>query len=194
MSEHVLDSQLAPNDALGASLPRRSTIQAAVAKVFPDPRVPVLILLAGYLVLGFTTLAWNRSPMQVLVTSVSACLLRALSRRDPRPKGQLEFPISALITSLGLSILLNYSHSFTLLLVPVFFAIGAKYVFTFKGRHVFNPAQIGVVLSLLLTNELITSAPAYQWYGFTSMAYFVLSPRSCSSCRTSTARRSSRRS
>src|SRR4051812_47917415 len=163
MVEQTLDPAAAPVEAT-VRLPR----------IFPDPRVPVLLLLVGYLVLGFTTLGWNRSPTQVLVTSVSACVLELfLGRLFGR---KLEFPTSALITSLGLSILLNYSHSFTLLLVPVFYAIGAKYVFTFKGRHAFNPAQIGVVLSLLTTQELITSAPAYQWYGVASMTYFILFP------------------
>jgi Na+-translocating ferredoxin:NAD+ oxidoreductase RnfD subunit len=163
-----------PGTAVGAPRARPRSFRESVARVFPDPRVPVLVLLAGYLILGFTTLGWNRSPMQVAVTSVSACALELfLAWCFGRKR---EFPTSALITSLGLSILLNYSHSYSLLLVPVFYAIGAKYVFTFKGRHVYNPAQIGVVLCLLTTQELITSAPAYQWYGVTSMAYFILFP------------------
>jgi len=148
--------------------------RALIAKIFPDPRVPVLLILTGYLVLGFTVLGFNRSPDQVLVTCLSAMALELLLMKLFR--GKIEFPLSALITGMGLSILLNYSHTYAFLLIPVFFAIGSKYVFTFRSRHVYNPAMIGVVLSLLIMNELITSAPAYQWNGLASMAYFIAFP------------------
>lgn len=140
----------------------------------PDPRVPILILLAGYLALGFTLLGFNRSPTQVLMTSITAISLEFLLVWWLKRK--MEFPLSALITSLGLSILLNYSHNYFLLFFPVLFAIGAKHVFTFQGRHIYNPAMIGVVFSILFMNELITSAPAYQWNGLTSIAYFIAFP------------------
>ncbi|MCA2959314.1 MAG: VCBS repeat-containing protein [Silvanigrellales bacterium] len=139
-----------------------------------DPRWAVLVLLSTYLCLGFTVLGFNRSPWQVLVTSLLACTLEvglhALFKR------KLIFPLSALITSLGLSLLLNYAHGFTPLLIPVLFAIGSKYVFTFKGKHVYNPAQFAVVMCLLFTNELITSAPAYQWNGLGAMSVFIAMP------------------
>jgi Na+-translocating ferredoxin:NAD+ oxidoreductase RnfD subunit len=142
--------------------------------LFSDPRYPVLLLLLGYLTLGFTVLGFNRSPFQALVTSISAVSLELILSWTLNRK--LVFPLSALITSIGLSLLLNYSHSFYLLFVPVLFAIGSKYVFQFKGKHTFNPAMMGVALSLLFTKELITSAPAYQWNGISSMAYFIAVP------------------
>ena len=145
-----------------------------LVKIFPDARIPILILLCGYLVLGLTVLGFNRSPAQILYTSLSACALELLLMKLFGKK--LEFPLSALITSLGLSILLNYSHSIFLPLIPVFFAIGSKYVITYKGRHFLNPAMAGVVFSLICTQELISSAPAYQWNGIGSMAYFVAFP------------------
>src|SRR6185295_11410904 len=103
MTEQTMDQVASPVGAT-VELPRRSSIQELVQRVFPDPRVPILFLLVGYLILGFTTLGWNRSPMQVLITSVSACALELfLGRLFGRKFG---FPTSALITSLGLSILL----------------------------------------------------------------------------------------
>jgi Na+-translocating ferredoxin:NAD+ oxidoreductase RnfD subunit len=148
--------------------------QDYVARVFPDPRLPISMLLAGYLILGFTVLGFNRSPLQVILTTITCMTLELFLHR--LFKGKWIFPYSAMITSMGLSLLLNYSHGYWLLLFPAFVAIASKYVFTLEGRHVYNPAQIAVVASLLFTGELITAAPAYQWNGTGSMAYFILFP------------------
>jgi hypothetical protein len=137
-----------------------------------DPRLPVGLILFTYLALGMTVLGFNRTPMQAAVTTLSAAALElALGRVFRR---RWFFPWSAIITSMGLSILLNYSHNYVLLLVPVFFAIGTKYLFTFNGRHALNPALAGVAFSLILSRELITAAPAYQWMGIESMAIFII--------------------
>ncbi len=136
-----------------------------------DPRISILFILVSYLVLGVTVLGFNRSPTQMLLTTLSAAGLEvALTRAF---KQRWIFPLSAIITSCSLSLLVNYAHDHFLLLAPVFFAIGSKYVFTFEGRHVFNPALAGLVLSLLLTDGLITTAPAYQWNGIEAMSLFM---------------------
>ena len=132
-----------------------------------DPRIPVFIILLSYLILGFTVLGFNRTPTQAIITTLSTCLLEVFLARVLRKKWI--FPFSALITSCSLSILLNYSHNYYMLLVPVYFAISTKYIFTFNGRHIFNPAQIAVTLSLLTAGTLITAAPAYQWNGIENM-------------------------
>lgn len=136
-----------------------------------DPRIAIALILLGYLLLGFTVLGFNRGPVQALVTSASACALEVILTRLFKKKWI--WPLSALITSFSLSILLNYSHDYFVLFVPVFFAIGSKYLFTFEGRHVFNPALSGVVWSLLLSSSLITAAPAYQWNGIEAMSLFM---------------------
>jgi Na+-translocating ferredoxin:NAD+ oxidoreductase RnfD subunit len=136
-----------------------------------DARLVVLAILFSYLVLGFTVLGFNRTPYQALITTVSTGLFEVLLARIFKKKWI--FPLSALITSCSLSILLNYSHNYWVLMVPVYFAIGSKYVFTFNGRHFFNPAQIAVTMSLLFTPNLITVAPAYQWNGIAAMGAFI---------------------
>ena len=140
-------------------------------RIVGDPRISIALILLGYLLLGFTVLGFNRSPFQAVMTSVSACGFEMILCRIFRGKWMV--PLSALITSLSLSILLNYSHDFFILFVPVFFAIGTKYVFTFQGRHVFNPALAGVTLSLVFAGSLITAAPSYQWNGIESMSVFM---------------------
>jgi len=137
-----------------------------------DPRVFVAGVLFLYLVLGLTVLGFNRSPMQAVTTTVTCCSLDFLLTRIFH--GKWVFPLSALITSLSLSFLLNYSHSSWMILLPILLAIGSKYVLRLNGKHFFNPALFGVAGSLLLSRELITAAPAYQWNGIGAMSAFII--------------------
>lgn len=126
-----------------------------------DPRIPFAAILTLYGVLGFSFFGFNRSPWQMAAIVVSGSVLDAglgwLLRREK------VVPLSGYISCCSLALLLNYSHSSWLLLLPVWLTIGSKYVLTFEGRHVFNPSMFGVATSLLFTRELITAAPAYQW-------------------------------
>jgi enediyne biosynthesis protein E4 len=128
-----------------------------------DPRLAFGALLFTYAVAGFTFMGFNRQWWQMAIIMVSAMGLEVvLSFLLHRRK---IVPISAFITSCSLAILLNYSHHSWVLLFPVFLAIGSKYVLTVDGKHVFNPAMFGVAVSLLVSREWITAAPAYQWAG-----------------------------
>jgi len=138
-----------------------------------DPRLPFAAILTLYGVLGFSFFGFNRSPAQMAAIVVSGSVLDAgltwLLRREK------VVPLSAYISCCSLALLLNYSHSSWLLLLPVWLTIGSKYVLTFEGRHVFNPSMFGVATSLLFTRELITAAPAYQWAnGEVALSAFIL--------------------
>ena len=137
-----------------------------------DPRIPFALILTLYAVLGCTVLTFSRDPGQMILTVLSACLFDLGLGYAVR--GRLVVPLSAYITGLSLALLLNYAHNYYLLFVPVYFAIGSKYVFTHDGKHVFNPSMLGVALSLLLGGDLITTAPAYQWGGTWAMSAFLV--------------------
>jgi Na+-translocating ferredoxin:NAD+ oxidoreductase RnfD subunit len=139
-----------------------------------DPRYVVTLLLLIYNVLGFTILGFNRSPLQVTLTVVIAVLLHVLY--DLLFNHVIKFNISSVTTSLGLCILVNYGHSLIYPVVPIFFAISSKFLLTFDGKHKFNPGMFGVTASLLVAGEFISSAPAYQWNGISSMALFIIMP------------------
>jgi hypothetical protein len=138
-----------------------------------DPRIPVALILATYVLLGMTVLGFNRSPLQVATTVAMAVGLDMLLHRLLRPGEPPLFPFSAFITGLGLSILVNYAHGPWLAAVPAFFAIASKYVVTWNGRHVYNPALFGVVASLLLADGMISDSPAYQWGGSYAIVAFI---------------------
>jgi hypothetical protein len=138
-----------------------------------DPRIPFAATLTLYAVLGFSFLGFNRSPWQMLAIVLSGSLLDVLLTYAF--KGRKVFPLSAYISCCSLAILLNYSHASWVLLFPVLMCIGSKHAITFEGKHIYNPSMFGVATSLLLTNELITAAPAYQWAGGSiSMSFFLV--------------------
>ncbi|WP_293647894.1 FG-GAP-like repeat-containing protein [Thiolapillus sp.] len=124
-----------------------------------------------YLLLGVTVLGFNRTPGQLLVVITSACVLDVVLHRLIR--GSWLFPLSAFITGLSLSLLVNYAHGLWLPLIPVFLAIGSKYLFSVDGRHVYNPSLFGIVASLVLANDMISVSPAYQWNGIPALGVFI---------------------
>ncbi len=126
-----------------------------------DPRWLFAGLLTCYAVVGSMFLGINRDLWQIFLT-ISLCLVLDVCfswflRRT------LLFPLSAYITGLGLSLLVNYPHDYYLLCLPVFFAISSKYIFTFQGRHLFNPGLFGVMAALWLGGGHFATSPPYQW-------------------------------
>jgi hypothetical protein len=138
-----------------------------------DPRIPFAATLSLYGILGFTWLGFNRNPWQMLTIVAAGSLLDVLFTWWFRKRKV--FPLSAYISCCSLALLLNYAHSSWVLLFPVLMTVGSKQVLTFEGKHVYNPSMFGVATSLLLTNELITAAPAYQWAGgHLAMSFFIV--------------------
>lgn len=139
-----------------------------------DTRYVVTLILLSYNILGVTVLGFNRSIGQIALTVVMGVLFHTFY--DLLFNNELKFNISAVTTSLGLCILVNYGHSLIYPIVPIFFAMSSKFFLTFEGKHRFNPGMFGVTASLLVAGEFISSAPAYQWNGIGSMALFIIMP------------------
>lgn len=150
----------------------RAEERAWIVPRWSDPRVAFAGLLTLYAVLGGTVLRFGRDPLQMALTVASACALDMALTWWLR--GQRLVPLSAYISGLSLALLLNYSHDYFLLFLPVVLAIGSKHLLTFRGRHVFNPSMFGVAASLLVGGDLISTAPAYQWGGTWAMSAFLV--------------------
>ncbi|MDQ3915665.1 MAG: CRTAC1 family protein [Actinomycetota bacterium] len=168
-----MSSSLLQKPPLAASVPERAAGARWVS--IPrrgDPRIPFACILTLYVTMGIGWLGFNRSPTQIAAIVVAACVLDMVLHLLIQ-RAWL-FPLSAYITGLSLALLLNYAHDHLVLLLPVFLAISSKYVFTYKGGHVYNPSLFGVVGSLLIAGDLITTAPAYQWGGTWAMSAFMV--------------------
>ena len=67
---------------------------------------------------------------------------------------------SALITSLGLCLLLRSNSHQTMMLAGIL-AIASKFLLRYHGKHFFNPANFGIISALILTNDAWVSPG--QW-------------------------------
>lgn len=98
------------------------------------------LLLGGALWRDFTL-----QPEQVVLTFIAALLTQAAW--DERIVHRPDALLSAAVTSLGLSILLRADSLLVHPLIAIV-AISSKFVVRVRGKHVFNPANLGVVVAV----------------------------------------------
>ena len=117
---------------------------------FTDPRLYQIAVLSSLLVFGVTFRAFEISPAHfagALIAALTAqyvgALLNAI-RFDAR---------SPVITALSLTLLLRADNAGVMALAAAV-AVGSKFVFRTGGKHVFNPANIGIVAVLLLSSGI----------------------------------------
>ncbi|CAM3792579.1 RnfABCDGE type electron transport complex subunit D [Litorimonas haliclonae] len=122
-----------------------------------DPRhyqigVLASLILFGLFHFGFDLAWWHVAGCVGSTLVTQAFADRIVGRRfDPR---------SPLISALSLTLLLR-TGSLTLSIAAGVLAVSSKYILRWKGKHIFNPANFGlVVLSLLFTSAWISPG---QW-------------------------------
>ncbi len=132
-----------------------------------DARLIQVCFLSLFLLLGVATRDWTLQPGMIGVT-IATCLLvqgvcdRVFARPTVEPSSRPVLPslASALITGLGLSLLLRADHYTTVLLAAAL-AIVSKFLLRWQGKHIFNPANFGIIAALLLTPDAWVSPG--QW-------------------------------
>ena len=150
-----------------------------------DPRNYQILFLSFFLFLGIATRDWTLRPDLILVVIVTCLLtqwlaifvlensqgklLNLLIKKSERlDKSESDFAIfskmaslkSAIITALGLSLLLRADHYTTMILAGSL-AILSKFLFQVERKHFFNPANFGIIAALILTNDAWVSPG--QW-------------------------------
>ncbi|WP_421655900.1 RnfABCDGE type electron transport complex subunit D [Leptothermofonsia sp. ETS-13] len=150
-----------------------------------DARFYQILFLGLFLMLGIGTRDWTLH-LQMVGVMIATCLLtqwgmgwgigcrswrgwgQAMGDR-PQTTERLGFSAlpalttslpSALITSLGLSLLLRADHYSTVILAGML-AILSKFLLRVRGKHLFNPANFGIIAALVLTPDAWVSPG--QW-------------------------------
>ena len=121
--------------------------------MFADPRDYQICFLGTFLGLGIMTRDWSIRP-ELILSVILSCLLTQLvltSLFKPTENPVLALK-SALITSLGLALLLRADRVSTMILAGSL-AIASKFVFTTAHKHWFNPANFGIIIALVLTPD-----------------------------------------
>lgn len=135
-----------------------------------DPRWAQLAALSLFCVLGQTWLGWSVTPLEIALSVGTAVAVDVgwTRWRGGRPV----VPLSALITGLGIAMLLRSSYPLTFVLAAGL-AIASKHLIRRPdGRHRFNPSNFGLVATLALTNGLTMVTPG-QW-GTSGLVLFAV--------------------
>ncbi|MGF2034824.1 MAG: RnfABCDGE type electron transport complex subunit D [Nostoc sp. CmiVER01] len=143
--------------------------------LFKDIRDYQISFLGLFLVVGISTRDWTLRPDLIGVLIATCLLTQSIlsfvishwslannidARAASRKVGQVTNLRSALITSLGLSLLLRADHWTTMVLAATS-AIASKFLFKFGDKHFFNPGNFGIISALVLTSDAWVSPG--QW-------------------------------
>lgn len=129
--------------------------------ILEDVRDYQILFLSLFLFLGIGTRDWTLRPELILVVIVTcvgtqwlmSVVISYLSskKKSSRVEQRTMFR-SALITALGLCLLLRANHYNTMAMAGCL-AILSKFLFQVRGKHFFNPANFGIIAVLLLTPD-----------------------------------------
>lgn len=155
-----------------------------------DTRNYQIIFLASFFFLGICARDWTLQPLLVIAIALSclitqwllASIVESATRKEDsyfnfRPDAKPKFIFSglmasatsgnvvssfrsALITALGLGLLLRGNSYQTMILAGVL-AIASKFLLRWRSKHFFNPANFGIIAALILTNDAWVSPG--QW-------------------------------
>ncbi|MBW4553377.1 MAG: RnfABCDGE type electron transport complex subunit D [Aphanocapsa sp. GSE-SYN-MK-11-07L] len=136
---------------------------------FNDARFDQILFLLLFLGVGIATRDWTLR-LGMIGAAIATCLITQAiaewaicSRSTDSPLNWTDLKAklpSALITSLGLSLLLRADHYSTICLASVL-AISSKFLLRVQDKHVFNPGNFGIIGALLLTPDAWVSPG--QW-------------------------------
>ena len=124
-----------------------------------DPRLYQILVLSCLLVYGVVRLDLEiRAPMAAALLATALLTQYACTRLWRLPAFD---PKSALISGLSLCLLLR-TNSVLLAVAAAAVTIGSKFLIRWRGKHLFNPTNFGIVFLMLATGGKVWVSPG-QW-------------------------------
>lgn len=142
---------------------------SSIKFLYEDARHMQILYLSIFLYYGINELSWEVSTLQIVSVIGSAVGTQMIWTKITG--GKYNSWKSALITALGLCLLLKSTSLLTLILAAVL-AISSKFVIRIKNKHLFNPANFGIIISILVFQDAWISPG--QW-GSSALFLFALS-------------------
>lgn len=144
-------------------------IQKITSELKNDPRYFQIIYHSLFLCFGLYVIGWNQQWLDYAVIMGTAVFTQAIFVSITHKN--FSSIKSAMITGLGICLLLK-GNSLIILSFATFLAIGSKFIIRFKGTHFFNPANFGIIVSILITDQTWISPG--QWGQNVILVYFLL--------------------
>ena len=146
----------------------REKTLASIQRESSDPRYFQILYLGSFLLYGVSYLGWDTAlPKYLALFGAAVATQLAFSYFTTKKYSSIK---SALITVLGLCLLLKTGSIETAVLAAVI-AISTKFILKVKNKHIFNPANIGIVTAILLSNDAWVSPG--QW-GSSVVLWFLV--------------------
>lgn len=121
-----------------------------ILKKLNDPRIFQIAFLGLFLLFGVIALEWNIKLLTFCVIISTVVFIQFI--------GIKKFGIStdslksAIISGLGIALLLKANNIETYALAATL-SIASKFIIRFKGNHIFNPVNFGIIVTILITND-----------------------------------------
>ena len=123
-----------------------------------DPRYYQIVVLTSLVIFGVFVLDFGIHWSNAMAIVTSALAVQYLAGRY---LANIRFdPLSPLITSLSLTLLLR-TDVLALAMIAAAIAIGSKFLLRFRGKHIFNPANVALVTLMLASDKAWISSG--QW-------------------------------
>ncbi len=106
-------------------------------------------------------------PTNFILAVILSCVIDIVVKKVVLKK-DLKFPQSAFITGLIIGSVGLLDLNILYVVIACFVAIGSKHIIRLKGKHIFNPAALGLLISLVLLNTGET------WWATSSFILFGL--------------------
>jgi hypothetical protein len=150
----------------------RGTAYPVLLPTLRDPRLHLAAVIVTLQVLGQTVFDFRLSIAQILVSLVTCAVLEvSIAFRRQRV---LMWPASALLTGNGVAFVLRVPgtehgdwwsmNGWWIFAGAAAVGLLSKYVITFRGRHIFNPSNFGLVLCFVLLGPE-RADPLPFWWG-----------------------------
>ena len=144
----------------------------------PDPRFFQVLFQLVFLLYGVFWLDWKAYWLHdacsvcscLLFNYMACCLLQKRLLPLSGPAGWNFWGFSVLISALSLCLLLRTNHWYTSLLAALL-TVSSKYIFRFRGKHLFNPSALGIVITIWLSGDAWLSPG--QW-GSNAFLFFLV--------------------
>ena len=139
-----------------------------VLNTLRDPRYYQVAVLTSLLAFGIGVLDFGirwQNAVAIMLTAQAVQFIGTRAASLPRFD-----PLSALITSLSLTLLLR-TEFVALAMLAAVIAIGSKFLIRVRGKHVFNPANVALVTLMLASDYAWVSSG--QW-GSAAIGAFTL--------------------
>ncbi len=144
---------------------------AVLLPTIRDPRLHVAAVLLTLQVLGQTVLGFRLSVAQILLCLATGALIEFVVAffKDRA----LMWPASGLLTGNSAAIILRAPgtlhgqwwslHSIWIFVAVVAISMASKYIIRWRGRHVFNPSNLGLVLAFVALGPRVTEPQDLWW-------------------------------